>query len=700
MKWLFFFLLLFTFSPLTAQITFENNEEALLPLVNAVKQNNIKEVKRLVEAGTPINSDGFSFNQDPIDIAVENKYKEIAVYLLEKGATSRRNFYNAVLTGDLAWVKLLLSYKFYDDEAVLAAVESKNLELVKFLIENGFKVNFAQKRRLGLFRKEYVSPIEVAVYNHQEAISLELVKAGVPIEEAYDLAVGIALQSLCLKLIDRGEKLDELMLLSFERGNRVLVEYCIKKGAKPTAVTKEGLSAYHLSIENGSMENVLYCLQTLKIDPHSLTSDHTTPLMLAAKGKSLPVFDYILKLPNTNVNAVDGGGSTALFYAIHNEGNPKIIELLLQNGATINHQNFEGNTPVMEALRFGDWDQYVLLKNNGADLTLKNNVGQNVISYLIGSSFYTTGDEVMALINAGVDPNVVDNDGENLAYYAMSRKNMQLLELMKTKGVSFDAKNNRGVRPDCSDEQIIRFVIENGGNINREDTWHESYLSSALKKGNYEFAIYLIHKGADVNWNGDGDAPIVYDMVKAENLEAVKILAENGAFLNVKDRWGHFLMEEAMEKNNPVMIAYLRSKGAKTQKEYAEIEQIRTKELGQIPTWIQQKNLAPILTTYKKYSEVSMNLEQMRQIAQLSVEQANLEMLQYLVETHKMDLNMQMNFQQQNLLHIAAGYGNMDIIRLLVNKGVDTQKKDAYDKLPIDYSKSKEVKKYFKALGK
>ena len=130
-------------------------DEEETPLIVAVKANNLKEVKRLVESGAPINDDD-SFESDAIDIAVAKDYRDIVMYLLSQGATSRENLYNAVSFGDVAWVKTLLSYKFYDSEAMIPAVENNNLEMVKTLIAAGFPVSYEKKRRTGLFKKHYV----------------------------------------------------------------------------------------------------------------------------------------------------------------------------------------------------------------------------------------------------------------------------------------------------------------------------------------------------------------------------------------------------------------------------------------------------------------------------------------------------------------------------------------------------------------
>lgn len=45
-----------------------------------------------------------------------------------------------------------------------------------------------------------------------------------------------------------------------------------------------------------------------------------------------------------------------------------------------------------------------------------------------------------------------------------------------------------------------------------------------------------------------------------------------------------------------------------------------------------------------------------------------------------------------------VGIGNLDLVCLLINKGVDLKKRDVYDKLFVDYVKLKEVKKFLKGI--
>ena len=108
--------------------------------------------------------------------------------------------------------------------------------------------------------------------------------------------------------------------------------------------------------------------------------------------------------------------------------------------------------------------------------------------------------------------------------------------------------------------------------------------------------------------------------------------------------------------------------------------------------------MAGVTDLLNKYSDIVLSKTQVSNLAILSVEKINLPLLQRLIEKEGMNINQSLNFQEQNLLHIAAGTGNLDLVRLLVNKGADSRKKDAYDKLPEDYAKSKEVRKFLKGI--
>lgn len=673
-----------------------DKQQADSPLMKAVRSKNLAEVKRLVNAGAPVNErDRFDYNPDPIDVAIQNNSQEIALFLLAQGATSRSGLCEAIESGDVAWVQKLIGYGFKCSDGVLNAVESNKPEMVSYLVSQGFRVDFSQKRRTGLFRKHYVSPLGAAISLNSDEMVYTLVKGGADVDDAFAYAVKDGRTKLGQQLIDLNVNRDKMFFACFQYKSLVLAKYCIQKGVDKYVVDKEGLNAYHYSVKSGYKEGMDYCLQELKLDPEKRTASNETPLMLACSSGSLLVFNEVFATQKASLEAVDVDGETALFYAVRS-GNLAMIEYLITAGANVNHQNTLGNTVFMESATRNRSDAYDFLKQAKPDLKLKNNKGQNIISFLMNSP--QNSKEILELNDQGASLDVKSVNGETIAFYAMSSSNMELLVRAKNTGANMDAYDSRGYRPGTTNAEIIRFAVESGCNPNREDTWGDSYLTQALRSNQMDLALFLIRSGADVNWKKRGEEPLVFQVVKDNNLPALQLLVDNGAKLNTISRTGESVMDIAIEQGDAGIVTYLKGKGALTKKELAELEIVRSKEILKLDQWIADKNMPEILALLNRYQDMTLSKTQVSNLAVLSVEKINLPLLQRLIEKEGMNINQSLNFQEQNLLHIAAGTGNLDLVRLLVNKGADSKKKDAYDKLPVDYAKSKEVKKYLKGL--
>ena len=74
-------------------------------------------------------------------------------------------------------------------------------------------------------------------------------------------------------------------------------------------------------------------------------------------------------------------GETMLhWYSI--EGEPDVLQKLVDLGFDVNTQNKFGNTPIMECSLIRRWDNVMVLLKNGADLTIENNHGYDYFAYL------------------------------------------------------------------------------------------------------------------------------------------------------------------------------------------------------------------------------------------------------------------------------------------------------------------------------
>ena len=74
-------------------------------------------------------------------------------------------------------------------------------------------------------------------------------------------------------------------------------------------------------------------------------------------------------------------GETMLhWYAI--EGEPAVLQALIDLGFDVNVQNEFGKTPMMESSMIGRWDNARVLLDNGADLSLRDHEGQDYFEFL------------------------------------------------------------------------------------------------------------------------------------------------------------------------------------------------------------------------------------------------------------------------------------------------------------------------------
>ena len=80
------------------------------------------------------------------------------------------------------------------------------------------------------------------------------------------------------------------------------------------------------------------------------------------------------------MNVADANGNTPLVFIINKTGNPKVIQRLLEKGASVNAQNRTGETALMYAAWHGYSAIVQLLLENRADVTLKNKQGNTALT--------------------------------------------------------------------------------------------------------------------------------------------------------------------------------------------------------------------------------------------------------------------------------------------------------------------------------
>lgn len=123
--------------------------------------------------------------------------------------------------------------------------------------------------------------------------------------------------------------------------------------------------------------------------------------------------------------ATDNGGETPLMIAAEN-GNRRLVELFLSNGAQVNARDDDGSTAVIRAARNGHLSVVRALLAAGANVNVSQR-GRSLLMHVVDSGDMLTAEMLLA---AGADVNYRSGDGMTALDVARENRNRDLEMLL------------------------------------------------------------------------------------------------------------------------------------------------------------------------------------------------------------------------------------------------------------------------------
>jgi ankyrin repeat protein len=171
----------------------------------------------------------------------------------------------------------------------------------------------------------------------------------------------------------------------------------------------------------------------------------------------------------------------------------EMAKLLISEGADIDHQGKTGATPLILACSFNRVEMAKLLISEGADINTRGKDGETA---LIAAGCLSQ-ELVELLLLKGADVNAKKANGTGVFTECMNgvlwkSVTLELAEILLSMGVDIDETHTSGgsqgftnltMAVDSNNEEVVRFLIKNGANINIKTRDGDTALSLAVKKG-------------------------------------------------------------------------------------------------------------------------------------------------------------------------------------------------------------------------
>jgi ankyrin repeat protein len=154
------------------------------------------------------------------------------------------------------------------------------------------------------------------------------------------------------------------------------VRTLLQRGFDPNTLDEHGQTGLLIALREPSPKVIQVLMDAPQTNVDLANPKDETPLMLAAIKGQQDLVNQLLKRDA----AVNKTGWTPLHYAA-TSGQLTIMKVLLDNYAFIDAQSPNGTTPLMMAAMYGSSEAVKLLLAEGADTTMKNQLGMTAVDF-------------------------------------------------------------------------------------------------------------------------------------------------------------------------------------------------------------------------------------------------------------------------------------------------------------------------------
>ncbi len=448
-------------------------------------------------------------------------------------------------------------------------------------------------------------------------------------------------------------------------------------------------------------------VQKFKSQLSTANADGETPLQHAVLANNIDSLKLILSLwPSDDTATINN----LLFYALQNGANTDIIKQMLQT-ADVKIKDADGRTPLDYAIKNNAEPEIIeMLVNAGAD------INQPQYKHLLvqGLQQNKPSSYINMLADKGIAVSGLDDDGHSALYYAeINSYPPEIIEKLRAGGSVLSNADKQALLKDAAEHNDITLLQRL--NISAEQMAEVTDNGRSALQYAYdiaapdEFMQYLLDNGADINHQDRDGNTVLHDALAKQDTASAQKFIEKGAAINIVDNYGKSAVSYVLTDDKSAEIYDV----VWDKIEAADV-MLKMPE-GGLPLWkylYRQGNLAALKTLFAKLenplSLTDENGQNVIDLLQQNSQDADLSALvsEYLVDndvatlrtivkrqqidllrnmnTDELDMNELDEYGETLLISAYRRGTSPEFLQVLLDKGADINQKNAEGKSVLD----------------
>ncbi|XP_071109961.1 ankyrin repeat domain-containing protein 50-like [Haliotis cracherodii] len=273
--------------------------------------------------------------------------------------------------------------------------------------------------------------------------------------------VKYVLSQVSVEINGRGQYGRTPLMMSAVKGNWKAFEVLVNKGCDLSPVDNGGYNILHVACLGGSCEVVKYIVSRKIIDINSRGQYGRTPVMIAAEKGHREVLDLLMK-EGGDLTQLDDDGENILHVACMLDHVEMVKYVMSLHIVDINSRGSFGRTPLMTAASGGHRDLFEKLVENGADMSLKDEDGEDILHIACLGGNVDMVKHI--LLQTSVDVNSKGQYGRTPIMTAAAKGHRKAFDLLRRIGADVSLADDHGnniLHLACvgNREKMLKYII-------------------------------------------------------------------------------------------------------------------------------------------------------------------------------------------------------------------------------------------------